>query len=149
MPPGRVAGESPGRILLKMPAMTLRPVTSRTALRLGDAEARRPRGVPSGAALDDALAGQLDRLRDVQERLFADARHALLIVLQGRDASGKDGTIEHVFSGVNPQGCEVTAFRAPTSEDLHHDFLWRIHHRTPARGMIGIFNRSHYEDVIV
>ncbi len=72
----------------------------------------------------------------------------MLLVLQGLDASGKDGTIRAVFRGVNPQGCSVTSFKAPTPVELAHDFLWRIHAHTPARGMIGIFNRSHYEDVV-
>jgi PPK2 family polyphosphate:nucleotide phosphotransferase len=81
--------------------------------------------------------------------LYADARHAVLIVLQGRDASGKDGTIRKVFTAVNPQGCTVSAFKAPTEAEQRHDFLWRVHQQVPARGMIGIFNRSHYEDVLV
>jgi PPK2 family polyphosphate:nucleotide phosphotransferase len=81
--------------------------------------------------------------------LYADARYALLIVLQGRDASGKDGTIRKVFTAVNPQGCQVATFRAPSEYEARHDFLWRVHQNVPARGMIGIFNRSHYEDVLV
>jgi PPK2 family polyphosphate:nucleotide phosphotransferase len=81
--------------------------------------------------------------------LYADRRYALLIVLQGRDAAGKDGTIRHVMSGVNPQGCEVTSFKEPTHEELAHDFLWRVHQAVPHRGNIGIFNRSHYEDVLI
>ena len=81
--------------------------------------------------------------------LYADARHAMLVVLQGRDASGKDGTIRRVFTAVNPQGCQVTSFKAPTELELSHDFLWRVHTWVPAKRMIGIFNRSHYEDVIV
>lgn len=88
-------------------------------------------------------------LSELQDRLYADKRRALLVVLQGVDAGGKDGTIGHIFSGVNPQGCQVTAFKQPTDEELGHDFLWRVHHATPARGLIGIFNRSHYEDVLV
>jgi PPK2 family polyphosphate:nucleotide phosphotransferase len=81
--------------------------------------------------------------------LYADARYALLVVLQGRDASGKDGTISHVFSAVNPQGCNVAAFKQPTELEQRHDYLWRVHQQVPARGMIGIFNRSHYEDILV
>ena len=81
--------------------------------------------------------------------LYADARHAVLIVLQGRDGSGKDGTIRHVFSAVNPQGCNVASFKVPTEFEQRHDFLWRIHQQVPERGMIGIFNRSHYEDILV
>jgi PPK2 family polyphosphate:nucleotide phosphotransferase len=90
-----------------------------------------------------------DRLRELQEVLWAEDRHALLIVLQAMDAGGKDGAIEHVFHGVNPQGCHVTSFKVPTSEELAHDFLWRVHRAVPGRGEIGIFNRSHYEDVLV
>ncbi len=89
------------------------------------------------------------RLFDLQEILYAQARHSLLIVLQGMDTSGKDGVIRHVMSGVNPQGCQVVSFKQPTPEELSHDFLWRIHRHTPARGQIAIFNRSHYEDVLV
>jgi PPK2 family polyphosphate:nucleotide phosphotransferase len=98
---------------------------------------------------DKALEKTLDRLRRLQQLLYADRRYALLIVLQALDAGGKDGTIRHVMSGVNPQGCQVTAFKAPTQEELAHDFLWRIHKAVPALGNIGIFNRSHYEDVLV
>jgi PPK2 family polyphosphate:nucleotide phosphotransferase len=100
-----------------------------------------------------AAKGQLkanrDRLRELQEVLWAEGKHALLIILQAMDAGGKDGTIQHVMRGVNPQGVQVTSFKVPTAEELSHDFLWRIHRHTPARGTIGIFNRSHYEDVLV
>jgi len=89
------------------------------------------------------------RLAELQEMLYAQGKHALLIVLQAMDAGGKDGTIKHVFDSVNPQGVRVTSFKAPTAEELAHDFLWRIHQHTPPRGYIGIFNRSHYEDVLV
>ena len=91
----------------------------------------------------------IDRLRELQHLLYADRRYSLLIVLQALDAGGKDGTIRHVMSGVNPQGCEVTSFKAPSNTELSHDYLWRIHHCVPQRGNIGIFNRSHYEDVLV
>lgn len=94
----------------------------------------------------DQLGG---RLSDLQELLYASQRHSLLIVLQGMDTSGKDGTIRHVFSRVNPQGCTVHAFKAPTPEELAHDFLWRVHRVTPPKGELSIFNRSHYEDVLV
>jgi PPK2 family polyphosphate:nucleotide phosphotransferase len=89
------------------------------------------------------------RLQELQEVMWAEGKHALLIVLQAMDAGGKDGTIKHVMSGVNPQGCHVTSFKVPTKEELAHDYLWRIHKATPRRGYIGIFNRSHYEDVLV
>lgn len=98
---------------------------------------------------DDALLKTLRRLREQQHLLYADKRYALLIILQALDAGGKDGTIRNVMSGVNPQGCEVVSFKAPTGEELAHDFLWRIHKATPNRGNIGIFNRSHYEDVLI
>ena len=98
---------------------------------------------------DKAHEKTLDRLRELQHLLYADKRYALLIVLQALDAGGKDGTIRHVMSGVNPQGCEVTSFKAPTSDERAHDFLWRIHKAVPHLGNIGIFNRSHYEDVLI
>jgi PPK2 family polyphosphate:nucleotide phosphotransferase len=91
----------------------------------------------------------LEKLRQLQERLYAGSAQALLIVLQAMDAGGKDGTIKHVMSGVNPMGCRVTSFKAPTPIELAHDFLWRVHHEVPPKGQIGIFNRSHYEDVLV
>jgi PPK2 family polyphosphate:nucleotide phosphotransferase len=84
----------------------------------------------------------------LQNHLFAEAKQALLVVLQGMDASGKDGTIRGVFTGVNPQGCDVTAFNIPSHGELAHDYLWRVHARCPRRGEIGIWNRSHYEDVV-
>jgi PPK2 family polyphosphate:nucleotide phosphotransferase len=89
------------------------------------------------------------RLQELQQVLWAEGKHSLLIVLQAMDAGGKDGTIRHVFRGVNPQGCRVTSFKVPTKEELAHDYLWRIHKATPRRGYMGIFNRSHYEDVLV
>jgi len=88
------------------------------------------------------------RMAELQQVLFAEGRHALLIVLQAMDGGGKDGTIRHVAAGLNPQGCRVTGFRAPTPEELSHDFLWRVHRDVPPLGFIGIFNRSHYEDVL-
>lgn len=97
----------------------------------------------------DLLASGVKRLRDLQEKLYADGKRSILIVLQAMDAAGKDSTIEHVMSGVNPQGCEVTSFKAPSSEELKHDFLWRTTVALPPRGHIGIFNRSYYEEVLV
>ena len=90
-----------------------------------------------------------EKLADLHDLLYAEQKHALLIVLQGMDAAGKDGTIKHVMSGVNPAGCAVTSFKVPTAEEAAHDFLWRIHKAVPRKGYIGIFNRSHYEDVLV
>ena len=101
------------------------------------------------AKAEAATQEVLEKLRKLQERLFGNANRALLVVLQGMDTSGKDGTIKHVMSGVNPQGCRVTSFKAPTPLELAHDFLWRVHHEVPPKGSIGIFNRSHYEDVLV
>jgi PPK2 family polyphosphate:nucleotide phosphotransferase len=95
------------------------------------------------------LKRNTERLQELQEVMWAEDKHALLIVLQAMDAGGKDGTIKHVMRGVNPQGCQVTSFKVPSKEELAHDYLWRIHKATPKRGYIGIFNRSHYEDVLV
>jgi PPK2 family polyphosphate:nucleotide phosphotransferase len=94
-------------------------------------------------------AGLGQQITDLQERLFAEERRALLIVLQGIDAAGKDGTVKHVLRGTNPSGVRVHSFKEPTNDELAHDFLWRYHQATPAKGMIGVFNRSHYEDVLV
>jgi len=95
------------------------------------------------------LARDIERLTELQDVLYAEHRHAVLVVLQGMDTSGKDGTVKHVMRGVNPSGCEVVPFKVPTDEEASHDFLWRVHRATPRRGHITIFNRSHYEDVIV
>ena len=96
-----------------------------------------------------ALEHDHKALSGLQTRLFAEGRQSVLLILQGTDASGKDGTIAHVFQGVNPQGTRVVSFKAPTDEELAHDFLWRVHRAVPRAGEIGIFNRSHYEDVLV
>ena len=128
--------------------VNLKPITSPKQIRLSNADAARPKALPS-KHLDDAADEQVDRIRKLQQKFYADGRFALLIVLQGRDASGKDGTIRKVFRGVNPMGCDVTSFKAPTEQERAHDYLWRVHPRIPSRRMIGIFNRSHYEDVIV
>ncbi len=98
---------------------------------------------------DDELTKLGDTLAKQQELLYAAQTHSVLLVLQGLDTSGKDGTISHVMSHVNPQGCAVASFKVPTPEEAAHDFLWRIHKQTPGRGSITIFNRSHYEDVLV
>jgi PPK2 family polyphosphate:nucleotide phosphotransferase len=95
------------------------------------------------------LDQNLEDLSQAQELLYADDRYSVLIVLQALDAAGKDGTIKHVMSGVNPQGCQVFSFKKPSAEELHHNFLWRYMRRLPERGRIGIFNRSYYEDVLV
>ncbi|HMA32904.1 MAG TPA: PPK2 family polyphosphate kinase [Chloroflexia bacterium] len=95
------------------------------------------------------LAPLLAELHELQQLMWGAQTHALLVVLQGRDASGKDGIINHVFSSVNPQGLQVTAFKAPTATEAAHDFLWRVHAAAPAKGLIGVYNRSHYEQVLV
>jgi PPK2 family polyphosphate:nucleotide phosphotransferase len=95
------------------------------------------------------LKDGLDRLTDLQDRIWAEGKHKVLVVLQGIDAAGKDGTLRHVMGAFNPQGCPVTAFKVPSPDDLAHDYLWRVHRRVPATGEIGVFNRSHYEDVLV
>lgn len=98
-------------------------------------------------------AGELrddqDKLRTLQELFYADGRSSLLICLQGMDTGGKDGTINHILGAMNPQGCHVTGFKQPSPEELAHDFLWRIHRAAPRKGQVAIFNRSHYEDVLV
>ena len=101
------------------------------------------------ASADQELAALGNELSELQELLAAAQQHSLLVVLQGMDTSGKDGTIRHVLSHANPQGCDVYSFKAPTPEELAHDFLWRVHKVTPGKGVLGIFNRSHYEDVLV
>src|SRR5947209_11935507 len=98
---------------------------------------------------DQRLKDGIELLADYQARLAAEGTRALLVVLQALDAAGKDGTIRHVMSGVNPQGVEVRGFKVPSSEDLAHDYLWRYVKKLPERGKIGIFNRSHYEEVLV
>ncbi len=109
--------------------------------------------VPKGATEDRKIAqDELDRhcaqMASLQEVLYAEQKHAILIVLQGMDTAGKDGTIGHIFSGINPQGCSVAQFKVPTPIEARHDFLWRVHQVVPPRGMMVIFNRSHYEDVL-
>ena len=127
----------------------LSPVASKKDIRLNDADARVKGASMSEEAVEAATKKEVDRISDLQRVFYADGRKALLIVLQGRDASGKDGTIRKVFTAVNPQGCSVSSFKAPTEEELRHDFLWRTHLQVPGRGVIGIFNRSHYEDILV
>jgi PPK2 family polyphosphate:nucleotide phosphotransferase len=128
----------------------LEPVRAHDKVSLGDKAARPPHALDAD---DDALEGKMEKLRErlatLQEALYAESKQSLLVVLQARDAGGKDGTIRRVFASVNPQGCSVHSFKQPTPEELAHDFLWRVHAAVPARGMIGIFNRSHYEDVLV
>lgn len=95
------------------------------------------------------LAENIGKLSSLQDKLYAQDRYAVLVIFQAMDAAGKDGTIKHVMSGINPQGCQVYSFKQPSAEELDHDYLWRINRCLPERGRIGIFNRSHYEDVLV
>lgn len=118
-------------------------------LRLRDVDPDDSRGLDSIEEAKESLTRDLERLRKLQQLLYADGRRALLVVLQAMDTGGKDGTIRHLMSGLNPAGCAVTSFKVPSAEEQAHDFLWRIHHAVPARGRIGVFNRSHYEDVLV
>jgi PPK2 family polyphosphate:nucleotide phosphotransferase len=97
----------------------------------------------------DEIEKMKEELAELQQKFFACEEYALLIIIQGMDASGKDGAVRQVFSGINPAGCKVSSFKAPTEEEALHDFLWRIHANCPARGMIQVFNRSHYEDILV
>ncbi len=105
--------------------------------------------IKSKAEAAELLERGLERLRAEQEKLYADGSWAVLLILQALDAAGKDSIVEHVMSGVNPQGCEVSSFKAPSVEELAHDFLWRTTRRLPERGHIGVFNRSYYEEVLV
>jgi PPK2 family polyphosphate:nucleotide phosphotransferase len=117
---------------------------------LSDADARLPDHVEvDKRSLERELDDLTERFDALQRRLHAEGRRALLVVLQGRDASGKDGTLRKVFGPLDPLGVTATSFKAPTDEELAHDFLWRIHRAVPGRGTIGVFNRSHYEDVLV
>lgn len=118
-------------------------------VRLADVNAGQSEHYASKKEVLGELEEQRLRIQDLQARMYAENRRGILIVLQAMDTGGKDGTIKHVFSGVNPQGCRVSSFKAPNPEEANHDFLWRYHKSVPARGRIGIFNRSHYEDVLV
>ena len=145
-------GSPPGRLPLVSPKATaMRDLLRAPAgqpFSLAEVDPRERHGVRKRAAagqLEDVLA----ELKELQERLWAEQRRAVLVVLQGMDTSGKDGTIEHVMGGLNPQGVRVQTFKAPTPEELRHDFLWRIRRAAPGPGQLGIFNRSHYEDVLI
>jgi PPK2 family polyphosphate:nucleotide phosphotransferase len=121
------------------------------AFRLKDVDPGDTLGFGPGekARAREVLAMGIEALAKLQDRLYAQDRWAVLVIFQAMDAAGKDGTIKHVMSGVNPQGCEVSSFKAPSEEELDHDFLWRCVKRLPERGRIGIFNRSYYEEVLV
>jgi len=128
--------------------MLLKPVSPTDDLELGDADAARPDSLSKGE-IKEKLDAQLEKLGELQKVFYADGRHALLIVLQGRDASGKDGVVRSVIGACNPSGVRINSFKVPTPVELSHDYLWRIHQAMPEKGMMGIFNRSHYEDVLV
>jgi len=116
--------------------------------RLADIDPADTHGLTKDSA-SKILADNLEKLQKFSELLWADNRFSILVVLQGMDTAGKDGTIRNVMSGINPRDCRVVNFKRPTEEELEHDFLWRIHKSVPRRGEIGVFNRSHYEDVLV
>jgi len=118
-------------------------------IRLADLDPNDSENYKKKKHIEKALEKQRQRLKSLQERLYAEHQRSLLIVLQAMDTGGKDGTIKHVFGGLNPQGCRVWSFKKPSDEESNHDFLWRYHQRAPQRGMISIFNRSHYEDVLI
>jgi len=124
-------------------------ITDGKKFRLKDFDPADTNGTKSKQVAESMLERGSLMLAEMQEKLYAQDVWALLLIFQGMDAAGKDGAIKHVMSGVNPQGCEVHAFKAPTSEELDHDFLWREHKVMPSRGKIGIFNRSYYEEVLV
>ena len=124
-------------------------VAAGTAVNLADWPTAVKPTYSSKRAYKKLLESQVDTLSDLQRLHYASGRHALLLIFQAMDAAGKDGAIRHVMSGVNPQGCHVTSFKQPTPEELSHDFLWRTQPHLPARGQIGIFNRSYYEEVLI
>jgi PPK2 family polyphosphate:nucleotide phosphotransferase len=124
-------------------------VTSGSRFKLTDIDPADPWGASLKDTAPELMSDSVKRLSDLQERLYAQDRWSILLIFQAMDAAGKDGTIKHVMSGVNPQGCEVHAFKAPSSEELDHDFLWRTARALPRRGHIGIFNRSYYEETLV
>jgi PPK2 family polyphosphate:nucleotide phosphotransferase len=123
-------------------------VKPHTHVRLAKLSSSDTGGYKSEEEAADVLPKRRKHLAGLQDVFYASQKKALLIVLQGMDTAGKDGTISHIFSGINPQGCDVAQFKMPTPLEAHHDFLWRCHAKVPPRGMIGIFNRSHYEDVL-
>ena len=124
-------------------------ITSAKGFRLRNIDPDRTPGLRNQEEAEEWLRKGITRLSDLQERLYAQDRWALLVIFQAMDAAGKDGAIKHVLSGVNPQGCQVFSFKAPSAEELDHDFLWRTSRCLPERGRIGVFNRSYYEEVLV
>jgi PPK2 family polyphosphate:nucleotide phosphotransferase len=129
--------------------MRLEPVAPGAVPRLSDADALVSENVPDDAELHARIAEIGQRMDRLQNALYAEGKRAVLAVLQARDGAGKDSTIRRVFGQLNPQGFAVTGFKVPTPVELSHDFLWRVHQAVPPKGTIGVFNRSHYEDVLV
>jgi PPK2 family polyphosphate:nucleotide phosphotransferase len=140
------AGEGKRRKAISVAAFRIRPGRR---LRLEDRGTDIPKLYRDDEEAAKLLRSQVQRTSELQDILYADDRHALLLIFQAMDAAGKDGAIKHVMSGVNPQGCQVSSFKQPSTEELDHDFLWRTTLRLPERGRIGIFNRSYYEEVLV
>jgi PPK2 family polyphosphate:nucleotide phosphotransferase len=148
----RNSEQKPARATLNdMPNIDKTPfqVKAGSKIRLSDYDPSDTTLMPDKAKAEAQIDKDLGKLQELQERFYAEHQRALLIVLQGMDTSGKDGTIKHVMSGVNPLGCSVNSFKAPAGEEVDHDFLWRIKRAMPRKGHIGVFNRSHYEDVLV
>jgi PPK2 family polyphosphate:nucleotide phosphotransferase len=132
------------------PSLRLEPLPPGAQVALEDADARLSGDLlPDKKAMDRDLEALTTRMDELQRRLYAESSRALLVVLQGRDASGKDGTLRRVFGRLDPLGLTATSFKVPTELELRHDFLWRVHLAAPARGTVAVFNRSHYEDVLV
>ena len=119
-----------------------------SSIKLKNIDTRAPKDVDKKET-KDKLEKILEELDDLQNLLYAESKHSLLVIIQGMDASGKDGAVRNVFGKINPQGVTVKSYKAPTAEELSHDFLWRIHAHTPPKGMIQIFNRSQYEDILI
>ncbi len=124
-------------------------ITSGEKFKLSEHKTDNSSGLKKADVTDEIMNENISKMFVLQEKLYAENKQGLLIVIQAMDAAGKDGVIKHVFTGLNPQGTSVTAFKQPSSEELDHDYLWRINKALPRRGEIGIFNRSHYEEVIV
>lgn len=131
---------------MKSAVIVTRPGRS---VRLSQVDAGASGDYPSKGKAASHLAAMREQFSILQERLYAESKQSLLIVFQAMDTGGKDGAIENLFRGINPSGLQITSFKAPASEELKHDFLWRIHRAAPAKGMIGVWNRSHYEDVLI
>src|SRR5688572_4351587 len=153
---GSLAARDPHRQHVSSPSMADQDpfiipfrVTSGKGFKLRDFSTEATAGLASRDDAKRILAKGLKEMQDLQERLYADNHWALLLIFQAMDGAGKDSTIKHVISGVNPQGVQVYSFKAPSSEELDHDFLWRTSRALPERGRIGIFNRSYYEEVLV